>query len=151
MSTASLLLPPYAEQHNQLMVDKPAPRSARLRFQAAPAPDGYASFRTWLIDTVEPPGIGKLKAELGRFINEALQKDTGPQLVNSYLKRGSIPEWPVVRAIAQWAQVDFSQLQLLVHKQEEAKQLAPKSGVSTGTVRRKGKRTSSPKRARLAS
>lgn len=121
------------------------------RFQAAHPPDGYASFRTWLLDALEPHGVGGLKAKLGHFINERLEKNSGPQMVNNYLKRGDIPERPVVRVIAEWAQVDYGPLQALVDKQEEERQLHPKSPPRPRKARDGRKRMSSPKLARLES
>jgi hypothetical protein len=101
---------------------------SQRRFEKAKEPSEYKHFVDWLDGAVKLPGLIRsgLQRQLAAYVQERLGDDTQPQHVTKWLK-GSIPEIPKLRAIAEWARVDFADLKELVDKQLEDRQTEPRA------------------------
>jgi len=93
------------------------------RSDPAPNPDDYQSFTDWFSEAIAPPpdGLRGRPAALAKFCGH----ESGGQHVSKW-KGGSIPEYPTVRKIAEWAQVDDEALVRLAMRDQERRAAAKK-------------------------
>lgn len=119
------------------MVDPSAPK----RFEPAKPPSMFRSFTAWLESAVVLPGSPRsgLANRLAEYIADQLGDKTVAAHVSKWIRKGSIPEIPRLREIADWAQRDFDEVKALADRQIEERQSKPR--------RRGGGRTSSSKKS----
>lgn len=102
------------------------------RFAAADSPRNYEKVSEWLAAVTTLPGVKKsgLQAGLAAYMTEVLGEEVSNSLVGSWIKRGnsrgSLPELPRLRVIAEWARVEFNDLKWLHDKEQEERQAIPR-------------------------